>query len=75
MCTELSGPDFLDKLADTESGNGFDINAHEYRKRASEWRELEKQANAQEIEVARLTSELRILRAQATRAAAELTAA
>ncbi len=75
MCHELSGPDFLDKLADTESGQGFDINAHEYRRRAGEWRDLTKRIDAAETEVARLTSELRTIRAQAARAAAELTPA
>ena len=36
--SELSGPDFLDNVADVESGHGLHINAAEYRKRAVEWR-------------------------------------
>ena len=35
----LPGPDFLDAVADAEAANGNDVNAHEYRRRAREWRE------------------------------------
>ncbi len=75
MCNELSGPELLDNLADTESGNGFHINASEYRRRAQDWRELEQRTDAAEREVARLTTELHALRNLAKRAAAELTTA
>jgi hypothetical protein len=34
----LPGPDFLDAVADAEAANGNDVNAHEYRRRAGEWR-------------------------------------
>ena len=36
--SELSGPDFLENVADVEAGHGLYINAAEYRKRALEWR-------------------------------------
>jgi hypothetical protein len=72
MCTELSGPDFLDKLADTESGSGFDINAHEYRKRAGQWRELERSEREARELIAQQTTEISALRDRAQRAAAVL---
>ena len=75
MYTELSGPDFLDKVADVEAGNGLDINANEYRKRAAQWRELERQTEASATELARLSSEVRNLRNTAQRAAAALASA
>lgn len=34
----LPGPDFLEAVADQEAANGNDVNAHEYRRRAGEWR-------------------------------------
>lgn len=34
----LPGPDFLEAVADAEAANGNDVNAHEYRRRAAEWR-------------------------------------
>ena len=47
----LSGPDFLDAIADAESGEGRHINGHAYRERAKQWRQdqqaLEKATNAQ----------------------------
>jgi hypothetical protein len=33
----LTGPDFLDKVADAEAANGLDINAAVYRERSREW--------------------------------------
>lgn len=72
MHNDLSGPDFLDSLADTETGNGLDINANEYRKRAQQWRELEQQSEATAREVSRLSLELATLRKNTTRVAAEL---
>lgn len=35
----LSGPDFLDQVADAELSNGNEINAAEFRTRARQWRE------------------------------------
>jgi hypothetical protein len=72
MCIELSGPDFLDKLADTESGFGFDINAHEYRKRAAEWRELERRESEAAMLVEQQAIEISALRDRAQRATAAL---
>ena len=37
----LSGPDFLDNIADNENGDGRHINGAEYRRRANQWRETE----------------------------------
>lgn len=39
--TGLSGPDFLDAVADAEAAQGNDINAAEYRRRARQWRQGE----------------------------------
>lgn len=72
MCTELSGPDFLDKLADTESGIGFDINAHEYRKRAGQWRELERSEREARELIQQQASQISALRERAQRATAAL---
>ena len=72
MQSELSGPDFLDSVADVEAGNGLPINANEYRKRARQWRELERTANANAAEIARLELDLHALRARAVNAAAAL---
>lgn len=38
----LSGPDFLDSVADAEEANNNYINAAEYRRRATQWREAER---------------------------------
>lgn len=35
----LPGPDFLEAVADQEAANDNDVNAAEFRKRASEWRQ------------------------------------
>ena len=35
----LSGPDFLNSVADAEAANGNHINAAEYRRRAAQWRD------------------------------------
>lgn len=34
----LQGPDFLDRVADTETAHGNDINAATFRDRARQWR-------------------------------------
>lgn len=35
----LSGPDFLDAIADAESGEGRHINGQAYRQHAKQWRQ------------------------------------
>lgn len=39
----LSGPDFLDAVAEQEAANGNDINADAFRYRAEQWKALEQQ--------------------------------
>jgi hypothetical protein len=34
----LSGPDFLDAVADSNAASGLDVNAAEFRRRAQQWR-------------------------------------
>lgn len=34
---QLSGPDFLEELADRQAANGFNIEADQLRQRAKEW--------------------------------------
>jgi hypothetical protein len=63
--SELSGPDFLDHIADVESGQGLHINAAEYRKRARQWREHQQQLEAAVLEVDRLTADIAALRQHA----------
>ena len=63
--SELSGPDFLDHIADVESGQGLHINAAEYRKRAKQWREHQQQLEATTVEVERLTADITALRTHA----------
>lgn len=41
----LSGPDFLDNLAQIEQADGRDINAAEYSRRAAQWRHALQAAN------------------------------
>lgn len=36
--TSISGPDFLERVADVELGNGNEINAATFRDRARQWR-------------------------------------
>lgn len=36
--TAMSGPDFLERVADVELGNGNEINAAAFRDRARQWR-------------------------------------
>lgn len=59
---ELSGPDFLDKVADAEEANGNYVNASEYRRRAKQWRELQQQLDAREADVIHLSDEVRALK-------------
>jgi hypothetical protein len=39
----LSGPDFLDAVAEQEAANGNDVNADIFRNRALQWKLLEQQ--------------------------------
>ncbi|GAB3305794.1 hypothetical protein [Luteimonas notoginsengisoli] len=39
----LSGPDFLEAVAEQEAANGNDVNAHIFRERALQWKALEQQ--------------------------------
>ncbi|MGH8075603.1 MAG: hypothetical protein ACREO4_16255 [Lysobacter sp.] len=39
----LSGPDFLEAVADQEAANGNDVNAGIFRERALQWKALELQ--------------------------------
>ncbi|HZF96854.1 MAG TPA: hypothetical protein VEY92_01180 [Pseudoxanthomonas sp.] len=70
--TELSGPDFLDNVADVESGHGLHINAAEYRTRAAQWRR--EQARLRDIadHNQALVAQLTQLREHLTRANAVL---
>lgn len=45
MCEpdQLSGPDFLDAVANAELADGNEINAATYRQRAKQWREEQEQ--------------------------------
>lgn len=74
MCTELSGPDFLDKLSDTALGNGLEVDADAFRCRAKQWREDQERADALDAENVRLVDEIASLRQRAQRVASELTA-
>jgi hypothetical protein len=39
--TRLTGPDFLDAVAEVELQQGNDVNADAFRQRAREWRQLQ----------------------------------
>ena len=40
---DLPGPDFLDNVAEAELHNGNDITAQAFRRRATEWRRVERE--------------------------------
>lgn len=49
VAAELSGPDFLDAVADAEEANGNTINAAVFRERAKQWqRDIEAAAANEE---------------------------
>ena len=54
----LSGPDFLDQIADNENGDGRHINGAEYRSRAKQWREDQRALDSAEQTVADLQQRL-----------------
>lgn len=64
----LSGPDFLDCLAQNEQGDGRNINAAEYSKRANEWREVLQSASVARDANDLLSRELVNLRRRAAEA-------
>ncbi len=70
--TDLSGPDFLDNVADLESGNGLHINAAEYRKRAREWRQEQQQLRDAQDQHQRLAEEVSRVRTHLTQASKAL---
>ncbi len=53
--TAMSGPEFLEAVADQNAGNGLDINAQAFRDRAREWANDQRslQATRQELQDAR----------------------
>lgn len=53
--TAMSGPDFLEHVADAEAANHNDINAQIYRDRAAQWKQdqqllLQEQLRAQDLQ-------------------------
>ncbi len=54
----LSGPDFLDQLADNEAGEDRLINAAEYRRRAAQWRQDIRTIAAAADDITRLQRQL-----------------
>jgi hypothetical protein len=55
----LSGPDFLDSMANQSAAHGLDVNAAEFRQRASDWRADQLRIEQLEADVARLERKLR----------------
>lgn len=68
MRTDLTGPDFLDLLSQTELSNGLSINAHEYAKRSREWRDDLESGRVARDAVELLSSEMDKLRRSALQA-------
>lgn len=60
--TRLSGPDFLDAVADAEAANDNAINADVYRTRAAEWARTERRLREAEEERDRLAQQLDAVR-------------
>jgi hypothetical protein len=48
----LSGPDFLEAIADVELGNGNEVNADIYRQRARSWRQDQADLEAAQTRIA-----------------------
>lgn len=55
----LTGPDFLDSVADQSDAQGLPVNAAEFRQRATDWRADEQRIEELEAYVARLERQLR----------------
>ena len=66
--TRLTGPEFLDAVADAEAANDNLINADAYRTRAAQWSSTERRLCEVEAERDRLQQQLEAVRraAQAT---------
>ena len=62
--TGLSGPDFLDAVADAEAAQGNDINAAEFRRRARQWRESEQAHEQLDETVEQLREQIRSAQAR-----------
>jgi len=56
--TRMSGPEFLDAVADAEAANDNLINADTYRTRALEWARVERQLRELQEERDRLREQL-----------------
>lgn len=56
--TAMSGPEFLDAVADASAGNGLDINAQVFRERALEWAGDKRTIEHLRAEVENLTDRL-----------------
>lgn len=59
MPNRLTGPDFLDSVADQNDAQGLPVNAAEFRQRAADWRADEQRIEELEAYVARLERQLR----------------
>lgn len=65
----LSGPEFLDAVADPEAANDNAINADVYRARAAEWAQTERLLREAEADRDRLADQLATVRNAAQAAA------
>lgn len=54
----MTGPEFLDALADQEAANGNDINAATYRERAGQWARDRRLIDSLALTVGNLTARL-----------------
>ena len=54
MPNRLTGPDFLDSVADQNDAQGLPVNAAEFRQRAIEWRADQARIEQLEADLARL---------------------
>lgn len=59
MPNRLTGPDFLDSVADQNDAQGLPVNAAEFRQRATDWRQDQQRIEQLETQVARLERQLR----------------
>jgi len=55
----LTGPDFLDSVADQSAAQGLPVNAAEFRQRATDWRADQARIEQLEADLARLERQLR----------------
>src|SRR5690606_6126493 len=59
MPNRLTGPDFLDSVADQNDAQGLPVNAAEFRQRATEWRADQARIEQLEADLARLERDRR----------------